>query len=332
MITRRMQFRMKKNKKEAKQKKKEKKQQEKIEKEKAKEEKKKARDLKKQEAEAKKDAKKQKKADSEQKTKTEKSSRKRKQAKAFADEPKVDNKEEEVEKEAEKEQGQVSEELDEYDCPRNESPVVETRQMGKVRKHVKCIGLTKLRTMQAATPSPKKEPCQAKGKKRTRKERESDGSTKAFKGKVPKKGTKKGTGLKNCKKGSQKKPSTNTKKPSTKKPSSKRGKKAAKVDPCPKISADVTETLKSCWESSCTHPSWTMTEYDKKVFQVVIYWTRNAVGVKVNKASLEGGASKGCRGKKSKRKASNGWQQVGYFSGKTPCIYTNMLLASRFAT
>lgn len=104
---------------------------------------------------------------------------------------------------------------------------------------------------------------------------------------------------------------------------SKRNKQQKKeVEPCPKIVEEVIGVLEECHTSNCVHPSWESISYDKKVFSVSTYWTRNAVGVKVARKHLPKNGGKG-KGK---------WSQVAYFGGETTCIYSNMFLAYKFVT
>ena len=95
--------------------------------------------------------------------------------------------------------------------------------------------------------------------------------------------------------------------------------------PSNKVVSQVREVLTSCGQSECTHPDWEELKYDPKIFQISVYWSRLAVGVKLNRAYLP----KAC-GKRGSSNAKTKWSQVAYFSSKTSCIYSNLLLAQEF--
>ena len=130
----------------------------------------------------------------------------------------------------------------------------------------------------------------------------------------------------NCKRKSEAK---NTDQESSK----KRRTKKISAQPCPEMRAHICKVLESCSSSDCTHPDWEPPVFDRKIFQVSVYWSRKAVGVKVAKDFLAKEDGKKAKGKKE----SNGkgtkckWQQVAYFCQSTPCIYTNYALALEFA-
>ena len=84
----------------------------------------------------------------------------------------------------------------------------------------------------------------------------------------------------------------------------------------------VCDILKECRDSCCTHPSFQKLDYDSKVFQVSTYWTRKAVGVKIAKEFA---------GSKAKE-AKAAFSQVGYFSCRTSCTYTNLALAQLYVS
>lgn len=69
--------------------------------------------------------------------------------------------------------------------------------------------------------------------------------------------------------------------------------------------------------------------FDAKTYQLSVYWTRKAVGLKMPKALLQGKLTSK-RSKKAKGKSN--WAQVQYFSCKTSCVYSNLLLAYEFVS
>ena len=100
------------------------------------------------------------------------------------------------------------------------------------------------------------------------------------------------------------------------------------VQPCDETVKLVQATLQECEHSNCTHPNWETVQYDPKKIQLSVYWSRNAIGIKVAKekdsTSNKKGRVSGKAGPKSK------WSQVAYFSCKSSCIYTNMVLGYQF--
>ena len=94
----------------------------------------------------------------------------------------------------------------------------------------------------------------------------------------------------------------------------------------------ITDVLKECQASHCTHPAWEPLEYDAKTFQLSVYWSRNAVGVKVAKACLPASTSQKAKGKavKSSKSSKQKMSQVAYFANPTSCIYSNMVCAHVF--
>ena len=87
------------------------------------------------------------------------------------------------------------------------------------------------------------------------------------------------------------------------------------VQPCQETVKDLQDILCECKKSHCTHPNWKYPAIPKS-FALSVYWSRQSVGVKMDDVG----------GRKVKRK------QVAYFSGETPCIYTNIALAYRYVT
>lgn len=75
----------------------------------------------------------------------------------------------------------------------------------------------------------------------------------------------------------------------------------------------IKDILTECKRSHCTHPSWE--RHEKKAVELVPYWTRKACGIKVDRNLLSGDKAKG-----------KGRAQIEYFSGATPCPYTNIHL------
>lgn len=320
VLTRRMQFRLKKDKKAARERKKEEKKVKKAEDAKAKEEKKRLREeKKKQKEEAKtgkgkkgrkndKDTKEGKDAKEGKGLKKDQDMKKRKHAENAEDQSDRDDEKEKVQKANERMTEDDKEETLQEEHQENPPP-----KGKKTKRRAKCTGLEKLRKLQSsdwkATGPTKKKKSSKKGRSPVM--QESGGSE------AKKTNKKRTNGDK-----SRDKPATRSRK---KTPAAK------KADPCPKISAEITQTLKECCESQCCHPAWTNLEYDPKVFQVVTYWTRYAVGIKVGKGHLEAGDGKKATCNSKSKKGGNKWRQVAYFGGSTTCIYSNMLLAYRFA-
>ena len=80
------------------------------------------------------------------------------------------------------------------------------------------------------------------------------------------------------------------------------------------VSDLVLQTLKECKASECTHPSFEKVQAKHSYVQP--YWTRNAAGVLVERDLLPNKKAKG-----------KGKAQVVYFSSKTTCCYTNLVIA-----
>ena len=122
-------------------------------------------------------------------------------------------------------------------------------------------------------------------------------------------------------------PKRSRKEPAKTEPKGKGKKTRQTQSPCTKVVNKVRQVLTSCCDSECQHPEWEEMAYDKKVYQISVYWSRMAIGVKVAQAQLK---KKGKKASTSGKK--NKWSQVAYFSAKTTCIYTNLVLAQEFAT
>lgn len=158
--------------------------------------------------------------------------------------------------------------------------------------------------------------------KKTKKQKQS-------KKKSPKKNRKGGKSAR-CKKSQQEKANKSqgrkakeaNKKPAKAEKKPKRPTGAGTVDEDAK--EKVLAVLRECNESHCTHPSWEPFQHDD-YFQVSIYWSRQAVGVKV----LNDTQTKSKGREKSKKKASR--KQIAYFSCPTTCTYSNMCLAHLYA-
>ena len=86
-----------------------------------------------------------------------------------------------------------------------------------------------------------------------------------------------------------------------------------------KVKDLILKTLTECQSSHCTHPSYVAVEVDG--LDNSIYWSRKAVGVKIDRNLLSNPKAKG-----------KGKAQIAYFGGKTPCTYSNMVLAGLFVT
>ena len=76
----------------------------------------------------------------------------------------------------------------------------------------------------------------------------------------------------------------------------------------------VIQTLKECKSTNCTHPSVKMIR--KPHVDIEPYRTRNACGIKVARSFFSSDKAKG-----------SGKAHVTYFSGQTPCFYSNFKLA-----
>ena len=80
----------------------------------------------------------------------------------------------------------------------------------------------------------------------------------------------------------------------------------------------VFDILKECNSSHCTHPSWE--PVNTGPVRLSVYWSRNAVGVKVPKQTSK-------KDQPQKRSKKEKLSQVAYFACATSCVYSNMVLA-----
>lgn len=88
-----------------------------------------------------------------------------------------------------------------------------------------------------------------------------------------------------------------------------------------KVKEMVKDVLQECRKTHCCHPSFEVPNFDKKVFQVSVYWNRTHVGVKLHKSKI------------SDHKGSKGaFVQVAYFGCQTNCTYSNLALAHLYAS
>ena len=86
----------------------------------------------------------------------------------------------------------------------------------------------------------------------------------------------------------------------------------------PELVAEILACLKECkdageYGSTAKHTHRECSPLDDYV-QFSVYWSRKAVGVKI------------------RRKLSEKWVQVAYFARDTPCVFTNVILATAWAT
>lgn len=127
----------------------------------------------------------------------------------------------------------------------------------------------------------------------------------------------------------EKEPKAKRAKHDSKKPSSRSKKAAVEYPADPAIKAEVTKVLEDCVTSGCTHPLWQPPEFDKSIYELSIYWTRHAVGVKM---AIEYLPSRSCKENKSGKKGKAKKAQVEYFSCPTTCTYSNIILARKYVT
>ena len=121
-------------------------------------------------------------------------------------------------------------------------------------------------------------------------------------------------------------------KPSAKTASSRKDKqqKAQKALPCPEVVKLVQQVVAECESSNCVHPTWKPKEFDQKMFQLSVYWTRYSVGIKMPKDVVNSEKKRRKNAKPTKSKCK--WSQIAYFACKTSCVYTNMVLAYKFVS
>ncbi len=87
------------------------------------------------------------------------------------------------------------------------------------------------------------------------------------------------------------------------------------------VKKNVKGVLQECRKTHCCHPSFEVPKFDKKVFQVSVYWNRKAVGIKLHKSKV------------SDHKGSKGtFVQVAYFGCQTNCTYSNIALAHLYVS
>lgn len=122
----------------------------------------------------------------------------------------------------------------------------------------------------------------------------------------------------------------------------KTGKKAKPAPAEPKDSyiKVIKEILQQCKASECAeHSSPNLPDIDKSVFNLNIYYARKAVGIKIKterlpeeaQARLQASKAKGEKAKEKSASKPAKWTHVAYFSGKTPCVHTNVALAHLYA-
>ena len=93
----------------------------------------------------------------------------------------------------------------------------------------------------------------------------------------------------------------------------------------------VRHTLDECKATNCCHPSFKWPELGKSV-ELSTYWSRHAVGVKVDQAPTKASAKQRGNTNQKKQKAKGGCKrQVAYFAMPTTCTYSNLVLAGLFA-
>ena len=112
----------------------------------------------------------------------------------------------------------------------------------------------------------------------------------------------------------------------------KKSSRVPAAEPVPAYVDVVKQVLTECHKSNCTHPQWKAVEFDKQMFQFSVYWTRNAVGVKMAGKYIKTNKSKEKQSSKgnASSKARNKMSQVAYFACDTPCIYTNYAIAQKY--
>ena len=106
---------------------------------------------------------------------------------------------------------------------------------------------------------------------------------------------------------------------------SKKSRGGSKAEPAKDIVDLVKATICECKKTDCIHPNWQPLDANQKDFQLSVYWSRMAVGVKISQGCLK--PAKGQRAKSTSK-----WSQVAYFCCPTTCIYSNMILAREFVT
>lgn len=94
----------------------------------------------------------------------------------------------------------------------------------------------------------------------------------------------------------------------------------------------IEEILQECYHTDCQHSSFTIAGQKAESFQITVYWSRMAVGVKVCKDRLAyQTSSKTKRGKSEAPKyKSKNFSQIAYFADGG-CIFVNYAMAQAFA-
>lgn len=87
-----------------------------------------------------------------------------------------------------------------------------------------------------------------------------------------------------------------------------------------KVKKMVIDILQECRKTHCCHPSFQAYNFNKKAFQVSVYWNRMAVGVKLHKSKI------------SDHKGKGAFAQVAYFGCPSNCTYSNIALAHLYAS
>ena len=105
----------------------------------------------------------------------------------------------------------------------------------------------------------------------------------------------------------------------------RKNKAKEEVEVVPLVKDLVIRCLKECESSHCVHPNFEHPKTD--VSSIMPYWSRKAAGVTIPKE-----LSKSTRKQKEGKIAKSKRSQVAYFSGETPCIYSNILLAGIFVS
>lgn len=119
----------------------------------------------------------------------------------------------------------------------------------------------------------------------------------------------------------KKKTPEETAKGETKTKKARKTKEISDVQPDPVVTALVKSTLHECRDSKCTRPSFVWADYDKKIFEFSVYWSRQSVGVKLDRGFLPNKTTEKNRQKKCR---------ICYFGCKSPCTYSNLILANLY--
>ena len=87
-----------------------------------------------------------------------------------------------------------------------------------------------------------------------------------------------------------------------------------------KVKKMVIDILQEFRKTHCCHPSFQAYNFNKKVFQVSVYWNRAAVGVKLHKSKI------------SDYKGKGAFAQIAYLGCQSNCTYSNLALAHLYAS